>query len=188
MIGMARALLADPDLPKKWQADREDQVVRCVYGNVCKALDENFRRVDCTLWPKKLGRAPESQDDVPPEWAPGGPGLVAEYKEGRVLLKWRAATDNEAVYGYQVFRAEGEGAILLHLASARAASTRFEDARVIGGSTYRYAVRPYDLAGNRGPMSETIELRIPDEHVSPDWDVRVARDPGALEACTSTGH
>jgi hypothetical protein len=188
LVGMARALLADPDLPKKWVADREDQVVRCVYGNVCKALDENFRRVECTLWPKKLGSAPESQDEVPPEWAPGGAGLVGEYKEGRVLLKWRAAHDNEAVYGYQVFRAEGEGAILLHFASARAASTRFEDARVIGGATYRYALRPYDLAGNRGPMSETVEVRVPDEHVSPDWEVRVARDPGALEACTSTGH
>jgi 2,4-dienoyl-CoA reductase-like NADH-dependent reductase (Old Yellow Enzyme family) len=187
LIGMARALLADPDLPKKWQTGREDRVVRCVYGNVCKALDENFRRVECTLWPKKLGRAPESDDVVPPEWAPGGAGLIGEYKEGRVLLKWRAAHDNEAVYGYQVFRAEGDGTILLHLASARAASTRFEDARVIGGATYRYALRPYDLAGNRGPMSETVGVRVPDEHVSPDWEVRVARDPGALEACTSTG-
>jgi 2,4-dienoyl-CoA reductase-like NADH-dependent reductase (Old Yellow Enzyme family) len=184
MIGMARALLADPDLPKKWQAGREDKVVRCVYGNVCKALDENFRRVDCTLWPKKLGQAPESDDDVPPEWAAQGPGLVGEYREGRVLLKWNAARDNVAVYGYQVFRAEGEG-MLLHHASARAASTRFEDARVIGGQTYRYALRPYDLAGNRGPMSATVAVRVPDEHVSPDWEVRVARDPGALEACTA---
>lgn len=56
LVGMARALLADPDLPKKWRAGREDAVVRCLYGNVCKALDESFRRVDCTLWPKKLGR------------------------------------------------------------------------------------------------------------------------------------
>jgi 2,4-dienoyl-CoA reductase-like NADH-dependent reductase (Old Yellow Enzyme family) len=184
MIGMARALLADPDLPKKWQANREDKVVRCVYGNVCKALDENFRRVDCTLWPKKLGQAPESDDEVPPEWAPQGPGLVGEYKEGRVLLKWNAAKDNVAVYGYQVFRAEGDG-MLLHHASARAASTRFEDARVIGGATYRYALRPYDLAGNRGPMTATVAVVIPDEHVSPDWEVRVARDPGALEACTA---
>ena len=87
MIGMARALLADPDLPRKWQAGREDAVVRCVYGNVCKALDENFRRVDCTLWPKKVGQAPESDDDVPPEWPAAGPGLTVEYKEGRVLLK-----------------------------------------------------------------------------------------------------
>lgn len=184
MIGMARALLADPDLPKKWQAGREDKVVRCVYGNVCKALDENFRRVDCTLWPKKLGQAPASDDDVPPEWPAQGAGLTAEYREGRVLLRWHAAKDNEAVYGYQVFRAEGAG-LLVHHSSARAASTRFEDARVMGGTTYKYALRPYDLAGNRGPMSATVEVAVPDEQVSPDWAVRVAKDPGALEACTA---
>lgn len=185
MIGMARALLADPDLPKKWQSGQKDKVVRCVYGNVCKALDENFRRVDCTLWPKKLGQAPESADEVPPQWSEKGAGLAAEYKEGRVLLKWIAATDNEAVYGYQVFRAEGDDAMLAHHSSVRAASTRFEDARVLGGCTYRYALRPYDLAGNRGPMSDSVRVQIPDEHVSPDWQVRTARDPGALEACTA---
>ena len=185
MIGMARALLADPDLPRKWQSGREDRVVRCVYGNVCKALDENFRRVDCTLWPKKLGQAPESTDEVPPEWAASGAGLTGEYKEGRVLLRWTAAKDNEAMYGYQVFRAEGDG-LLLHHSSARAGTTRFEDPRVLGGMVYRYALRPYDLAGNHGPMSPTVQVQIPDEHVSPDWEVRVARDPGALEACTAT--
>lgn len=184
MIGMARALLADPDLPRKWQSGHEEKVVRCVYGNVCKALDENFRRVDCTLWPKKLGHAPESDDEVPPEWPEEGARLVAEYKEGRVLLKWTAAKDNQAVYGYQVFRAEGDG-VLLHHSSARAASTRFEDARVMGGAKYRYALRPYDLAGNRGPMTPTVELTIPEEHVAPDWKVLVAPDPGALEACTA---
>ncbi|HEY1695952.1 MAG TPA: NADH:flavin oxidoreductase [Polyangiaceae bacterium] len=169
LVGMARALLADPDLPKKWQAGREDKVVRCVYGNVCKALDENFRRVDCTLWPKKAGQAPESNDDVPPEWPADGAGLTAEYRDGRVLLRWRAATDDEALYGTQVFRAESDG-LLLHHASARAASTRFEDARVLGGTTYRYALRPYDLAGNRGPMSPVVEVRIPDEHTPlPVW-------------------
>jgi 2,4-dienoyl-CoA reductase-like NADH-dependent reductase (Old Yellow Enzyme family) len=185
MVGMARALLADPDLPKKWAAGHEDRVVRCVYGNVCKALDENFRRVDCTLWPKKLGQAPESDDAVPPEWPARGASLTAEYKEGRVLLRWTAATDNQAMYGYQVFRAEGDG-LLLHHSSARSASTRFEDARVIGGLTYRYALRPYDLAGNRGPMSESIRVTIPEEHVAPDYQVLVAADPGALEACTAS--
>jgi 2,4-dienoyl-CoA reductase-like NADH-dependent reductase (Old Yellow Enzyme family) len=186
MVGMARALLADPDLPRKWRAGREDKVVRCVYGNVCKALDENFRRVDCTLWPKKLGQAPESDDDEPPAWSEQGAGLAAEYKEGRVLLRWRAAADNEAVYGYQVFRAEEDG-ILTHFSSVRAASTRFEDARVMGGVAYQYALRPYDLAGNRGPMSPTVKVIVPDEHVSADWEVRVARDPAKLEACTGVG-
>lgn len=159
LVGMARALLADPDLPKKWRDGREESVVRCLYGNVCKALDESFRRVDCTLWPKKLGHAPESDDAIPPEWPEGGPGLTAEASAGRVLLRWHAATDNEAVYGYQVLRAEGDG-ILLHHASVRAASLRYEDARVVSGVRYRYAVRPYDMAGNRGPVSSTQSVMM----------------------------
>ncbi len=166
LVGMARALLADPDLPKKWQAGREDTVVRCLYGNVCKALDENFKRVVCTLWPKKLGRAPESEDTVPPVWGEGGPGLRAEYKGGHVLLQWHAATDNEAVYGYQVLRTN-EAGIFVHVASVRAASTRYEDTRVLPGESYRYQVRPYDMAGNRGPLSETVGAAIPRDSLVP---------------------
>jgi 2,4-dienoyl-CoA reductase-like NADH-dependent reductase (Old Yellow Enzyme family) len=168
LIGMARALLADPDLPKKWERDQEDRVVRCIYGNVCKTLDENFKRVDCTLWPKKLGQAPESDDPTPPAWPSTGAELTAEHKDGRVLLRWKAATDDGGMYGYQVFRGEesgGEhgasGALLIHHASVRALSARYEDARVMPGATYRYAVKPYDLAGNRGAMSATVQVHVP---------------------------
>ncbi len=161
LVGMARALLADPDLPKKWSRGREDAVVRCVYGNVCKALDENFRRVDCTLWPKKLGQAPASDDTTPPAWPAAGARVSAEYKDGRVLLRWTAASDNEAMYGYQVFRAEGAAGILMHHASVRAVSTRYEDARVVAGGIYKYALRPYDLAGNRGDITDSIVIQVP---------------------------
>jgi 2,4-dienoyl-CoA reductase-like NADH-dependent reductase (Old Yellow Enzyme family) len=190
MIGMARALLADPDLPKKWKSEADERVIRCVYGNVCKALDENFRRVDCTLWPKKLGQAPESSDTIAPVWPEGGARLAADYQGGRVLLRWRAATDNEQMYGYQVFRGE-EGSPLVHYASVRATTTRFEDARVLGGTTYRYAVRPYDLAGNRGEASSEADVSVPHEHVPPTVreSLPVARDPGALEGCAAaSGH
>ncbi|MGO8996861.1 MAG: NADH:flavin oxidoreductase [Polyangiaceae bacterium] len=184
LIGMARALLADPDLPKKWQRGAEEKVVRCVYGNVCKALDENFRRVDCTLWPKRLGQAPESDDTVAPTWPASGAELTVEYKDGRVLLRWKAATDNEQMYGYQIFRAEAGGP-LVHFASTRAASARFEDPRVIGGETYSYAVRPYDLAGNRGEMTAAGSVVVPEEHIAPADPVhlQVAKDPGAVEGC-----
>jgi hypothetical protein len=162
LVGMARALLADPDIPKKWRRDEEHKVVRCLYGNVCKQLDENFRRVDCTLWPKKRGQAPESDDTIPPEWP--NPDLRAEVKDGRVVLRWNPATDNEAIYGYEVMRARGDG-ILLHAASVRGVSQRWEDAGVLAGETYRYSVRPYDLAGNRGPMSATISVAVArDDH------------------------
>jgi hypothetical protein len=184
LVGMARALLADPDLPNKWSRGREDAVVRCVYGNVCKALDENFRRVDCTLWPKKLGQAPESNDTIAPEWGPAGAALTADYKDGRVLLRWKPATDNEAVYGYQVFRAEAAG-LLVHSASVRAVSARFEDTRVLGGDTYTYALRPYDLAGNRGPLSASIAVRVPDDHLAADPNVAIAKNPGELDGCAA---
>jgi dimethylglycine catabolism A len=155
LIGMARALLADPDLPRKWETDRASTVVRCIYGNVCKALDENFRRVDCTLWPKKLGQAPESSDTIAPTWLPTGAALEARTDKGKIVLGWQAATDNEAMYGYQVFRSDGEGEPA-HIASVRAASTRYEDARALPGIRYGYEVVPYDLAGNRGPRSERV--------------------------------
>jgi 2,4-dienoyl-CoA reductase-like NADH-dependent reductase (Old Yellow Enzyme family) len=166
MVGMARALLADPDIPRKWQSNREDTVVRCVYGNVCKALDENFKRVVCTLWPKSLGAAPDSGDTIAPEWPSSGASLTAEASGGRVLLRWKAATDNEGMYGYEVLRSEGPshlGGILLHYASIRAASLRFEDTRVVAGVTYKYALRPYDLAGNRGAVTPSIDVQVPDD-------------------------
>ncbi len=179
LVGMARALLADPDLPKKWAAQRDETVVRCVYGNVCKALDENFKRVTCTLWPKKLGRAPESHDTIAPEWPATGAAATAVFKDGRVLLRWQAATDNEEVYGYEVLRAEGTLA-LGHYASVRAGSLRFEDARVAPGTRLRYALKPYDLAGNRGPACDEVAVVVPDDFV-----MRASRasDPSVLGAC-----
>ena len=157
LVGMARALLADPDLPKKWRSGHEDRVVRCLYGNVCKALDEKFKRVVCTLWPKGSLNAPLSADVEAPRWPEDGAQLTATCATGRVVLTWRSASDNEGMYGYQLFRSEDDGPFV-HYASLRARSTRFEDGRVLSGHRYRYFVRPYDLAGNRGPQSETVEV------------------------------
>lgn len=188
LIGMARALLADPDIPKKWREGHEDRVVRCVYGNVCKALDENFKRVVCTLWPKGRLNAPESDDRDAPRWPADGAELSATYSAGRVVLAWKPATDAEAIYGYQVFRAEGDG-LFLHYASVRARSTRFEDGRAVAGGRYRYFVRPYDLAGNRGDASPSVAITVPwesAEAVSPPF-LEVDDDPGAAGVCTASG-
>lgn len=161
LVGLARALLADPDLPIKWQRDREDTVVRCLYGNVCKALDESFKRVDCTLWPKGLGQAPESDDREPPVWTVEGGAVRADYKDGKVVVRWERAHDPAGLYGYEVLRGDGEGGILVHAASVRGRSLRYEDTRVLPGDVLRYAVRPYDLAGNRGPLSATVRVAVP---------------------------
>jgi hypothetical protein len=153
---------------------------------VCKALDENFRRVDCTLWPKRLGTAPESTDTVPPVWSSPGGQVRAQWESGRVLLRFGPATDNEDLYGYEVFRAEGEGP-WEHRASLRASSQRFEDAHVLPGETYRYSLRPYDLAGNRGPRSEEVAVTVPHEAVAlaPLTHLPLAKDPTAIEGCAA---
>jgi 2,4-dienoyl-CoA reductase-like NADH-dependent reductase (Old Yellow Enzyme family) len=55
LIGMARALLADPDLPRKWRAGAESAQRTCVFCPFCEEEDQHHRLVTCTLWPKGTG-------------------------------------------------------------------------------------------------------------------------------------
>lgn len=159
LIGMARAMLADPDWVKKVKAGRADRIIRCVYGNVCKNLDENFKTVFCTLWPRNSVQAPTSEDETPPEW-PKGAKLEGKMEAGRIVLGWEAATDNEAIHGYQVFRSENDGPFD-HYTSVRSVTTSLADSRVVGGRRYAYYVKAYDLAGNRSTPTNTVTLDFP---------------------------
>lgn len=157
LIGMARALLADPDWPRKVRDGREDTVVKCVYGNICKNLDENFRKVVCVLWPKGSLQAPLSFDTVAPAWDGAGARLTAKALVGQVRLEWREASDNEEIYGYEVFRSEDGGPFERLNAIKR---THFYDAAVVGGRSYSYYVQAYDLAGNRSEKSQNVTVAV----------------------------
>jgi len=160
VVGFARALLADPDWPKKARLGREDAIIRCIYGNVCKNLDENFKQVRCgSLWPRQYLHAPEAPDDhEPPVWPAGGAQLSAKLNEnGQVRLTWRAAMDPQGVYGYEIFRAVNEGPFV-HLTSSMTASHVEEYA--LAGNRYAYYVRAYDFAGNRSPDSNIAEITL----------------------------
>jgi 2,4-dienoyl-CoA reductase-like NADH-dependent reductase (Old Yellow Enzyme family) len=78
LIGMARALLADPDLPNKARTGNSDKIVKCIYWNICKALDENFHQVVCGLWPKDEIQAPYSEDTEAPKWPSPNPSRERE--------------------------------------------------------------------------------------------------------------
>ena len=52
LVGMARALLADPDLPRKWLAGADREARACVFCPYCEEEDQRHRVVTCTLWPK----------------------------------------------------------------------------------------------------------------------------------------
>jgi 2,4-dienoyl-CoA reductase-like NADH-dependent reductase (Old Yellow Enzyme family) len=69
IVGMARALLADPDLPRKWLAGADGDSRACVFCPFCEQEDQHHRVVTCTLWPKPA-------DDhrkrlTPAVWQPG---------------------------------------------------------------------------------------------------------------------
>jgi 2,4-dienoyl-CoA reductase-like NADH-dependent reductase (Old Yellow Enzyme family) len=52
VVGMARALLADPDLPRKWRAEADGDARVCVFCPYCEHEDQHHRVVTCTLWPR----------------------------------------------------------------------------------------------------------------------------------------
>jgi hypothetical protein len=135
--------------------------VRCVYGNVCKALDENFRQVKCTLWLKHGLHPPEPPaegDETPPTWSNGGQLQATRQPNGRVLLAWERAADPQGVYGYEIFRAVNGGRFV-HLTSAT--TNRHADDHALAGNSYAYHIKAYDFAGNRSEPSNIARVEIP---------------------------
>ncbi len=90
VVEMARALLADPELPHKVQEGREDELVRCLRCFTCMAERANTFTRRCTVNPL-IGREDEGLGEIMP--APvkrnvlvvgGGPGgLYAAYTAAR---------------------------------------------------------------------------------------------------------
>lgn len=155
IVGMARATLADPYLPAKSAAGRPEDVIRCIYCNVCKSLDESFKTVVCYLWPKGATQAP-TPDEAPADVAdwPGDNLLVAVVGPGDVRLAWPALA---GAAGYDVLRSDNGGDYASFTACTRA---RQLDDTVVAGVDYRYRVIPYDSAGRRGAPSNTVSATV----------------------------
>jgi 2,4-dienoyl-CoA reductase-like NADH-dependent reductase (Old Yellow Enzyme family) len=59
IIGLCRALLADPDWPVKAREGREKEIVRCVACNYCLEADARYEQVKCSRYPEGCLHAPE---------------------------------------------------------------------------------------------------------------------------------
>lgn len=59
IIGLCRALLADPDWPTKAKEGREKEIVRCVACNYCLEADSRYEQVKCSRYPEGDLHAPE---------------------------------------------------------------------------------------------------------------------------------
>ena len=96
LVCMARALLADPELPKKVEQNRTDEILRCLRCFVCHAERMLTQTRICALNPI-IGREYESRFALPPTAskrvlvAGGGPGglqcaLTAAQRGHKVIL------------------------------------------------------------------------------------------------------
>lgn len=157
IVGMARQLLADPDWPKKVREERRDRIVRCIYCNVCKTLDENFKEVTCFLWPKHARQAPPDCGTADaPRWPDGGAALTANVAAGLVKLTWRRAQG--AASGYEVYRVDSGGT---PRCIETVKGTKFDDQFVLGGLTYTYFIRAFEPSGAGSPLSEPVRIDVP---------------------------
>ena len=158
LIGMARQLLADPDWVAKIADRRADQIVHCIYCNVCKQLDENFREVHCFLWPKGQRQAPaDDPAGENPQWVRAGAGLQATVDGGRIRLGWNRPPTGR-ILGYDVYRAEDDSPAVVVEAVK---SNKYVDRTVLGGLTYRYYVRAFDENGRASVPSNVDKIEMP---------------------------
>jgi hypothetical protein len=178
LIGMARALLADPDIPKKAREGHAEKIVKCIYWNICKALDENFHKVVCGLWPKDDIQAPYSEDTVAPVWTAERP-LSVLVRTGNIRLNWKPATDNEAIMGYELWRSDDGGQTFAHIYSIT--TSMYTDHLAAAGVTYQYYVRAYDLAGNKSIPSNIVEAELPMQVIVPT-EVKVIARPSFMRS------
>jgi 2,4-dienoyl-CoA reductase-like NADH-dependent reductase (Old Yellow Enzyme family) len=158
IIGMARQLLSDPDWVRKVEDRRPEKIIRCIYCNVCKQLDENFKTVTCFLWPKGLIQAPREDSSADaPRWPADGAGLTATVKNGTIQLAWKRAEGTD-ITGYDVYRAEegGDAGIIEAVKSPKCT-----DRLVLGGLGYSYHVVGYDKSGRHTPPSNSISIEMP---------------------------
>ncbi len=156
IVGMARGLLADPYLPRKAMNGHRDEVVQCIYCNVCKSLDESFKTVVCYLWPKGAIQAPRPQETrAGPAWG-DEQELVTKVGPGEVRLRWSKPEHGEAS-GYDVLRSVDGGDYAVITSCTR---TRHLDDMALRNQSLRYRVVPYDRSGFRGQSSNVVEVEL----------------------------
>lgn len=112
------------------------------YTYLLKAMDRAGNESE----PAQTIGNPSSEGDTIPPTAPSG--VVAENQQGRVLLRWNAATDNIGVAGYIIYRGE-DTETLFEIHRTEGALLQYEDRSVGFNKPYYYRVDAYDASGNQ---------------------------------------
>ena len=147
-VGMTRALITDPDLPKKVRAGRTDSVVRCIGCNACIAHYHAETPIRCSMNPR-AGRELTFPAETGREATFRGPGgaarLVVVVGAGPAGL---AAAAEAGAAGCQ--------AIVLERAEAIGGQARLFGAAPGHEETARALIADYEMLLDR----DNVELRL----------------------------
>jgi chitodextrinase len=97
-------------------------------------------------------------DAVPPTVPTNLASTVAS--SSQINLSWSASTDNVGVTGYRVYR----GGVLIATVST---GTTYQDKGLAPPTTYTYAVRAFDAAGNSSTQSTSVSATTARDDVAP---------------------
>lgn len=115
------------------------------------------------------------QVDAPDILAPTTPGKPsATVTAGMISLRWNAATDNQGVAHYEIWR---NGTQL-----AQSMLPEWHDTQLKPATQYTYYVVAVDKAGNRSANSEETYVTSADEVLPPEQDVQAPSIPQGLRA------
>lgn len=154
VVYMARALLADPFLPEKVMANRDEEIVRCLRCFTCMAERAATATRRCTVNPL-IGREMEGDYVLPaPEKKKV---LVAGGGPGGLYAAWTAARR-----GHQVILCEKEDSLGGILRSEQALPFKYEMYQLAG--TYAHLARKagVEIRLNTEVTAEYVEREKPD--------------------------
>jgi hypothetical protein len=135
--------------------DRTFGVLRIVLHS--GSYDWSFRPIAGQTFTDSGSTACHGAGTTPDTTAPTIPtGLTtSSVTQSQVGLSWTASTDDRKVTGYDVRR---DGAVL----AGSVTGTAYTDTTVRPGTSYTYAVRARDAAGNVSAYSTAVTVRTPD--------------------------
>jgi Calcineurin-like phosphoesterase len=118
--------------------------------------------------------------------APTAPsGLTAQTASAtKVVLAWHAATDNEGVAGYTIYRSGTA------IATVNGTALTYTDAKAAAGKTYSYAVDAFDSSGNRSHRSAAVSVTMPspgDPVIAAAGDIACDPTSGSFHGGAGTG-
>lgn len=84
-------------------------------------------------------------------------------------IGWNTVADagGSGMAGYQIWRCTGSGCAPQQVVNDAGTATTYQDVNLLSNTTYRYAVKAFDLSGNTSVLSNTVQVLTQHDTIAP---------------------